>query len=164
MSLKGKSSKNVLGRGRVAKGVRPEVRVSLDREAVLLERNAPRHPTVFQMRVYDCIREKVPKGYVTSYGVVAKALKSSPRAVGQALRVNPYAPDVPCHRVIKNDKTIGGFQGCMQGAHGGGNRWHAVIARKIALLKQEGVIFDSHGRLLETQSTGGFLHSLEPRC
>lgn len=106
-------------------------------------RKGTREPTVFQMRVYDCIRIYVPKGYVTSYGVVAKALGSSPRAVGQALRVNPYAPEVPCHRVIKNDLSIGGFRGSC----GKMNMYPDDVLAKMEMLKEEGVLFDSCGKL-----------------
>jgi methylated-DNA-[protein]-cysteine S-methyltransferase len=55
--------------------------------------------TNFQLRVYAAC-SSVPMGSVTSYGVIAKHIGSSPRAVGQALRCNPYAPEVPCHRVV----------------------------------------------------------------
>ncbi len=56
--------------------------------------------TVFQQSVYDiCLR--VPRGKVTTYGEIARVLGcGSSRAVGQALRCNPFAPRVPCHRVI----------------------------------------------------------------
>ncbi|THY99635.1 hypothetical protein D6C92_02228 [Aureobasidium pullulans] len=42
----------------------------------------------------------IPSGRITSYAILASQLHSSPRAVGGALRRNPYAPMVPCHRVI----------------------------------------------------------------
>lgn len=137
MSLKGKSSKNVLGRPSSKGGRRKGSAGS----------SLKKQPTVFQMRVYDCIRMHVPKGYVTSYGVVAKALGSSARAVGQALRVNPYAPDVPCHRVITNDLTLGGFRGSC------GSRGNVSdILAKESLLKEEGVVFRSDdGRLLRKE-------------
>jgi methylated-DNA-[protein]-cysteine S-methyltransferase len=61
-------------------------------------------PTQFQERVYSIVR-KIPKGETMSYGEIADILHSSPRAVGQALKRNPYAPIVPCHRVIHADTT-----------------------------------------------------------
>ena len=67
---------------------------------------------------------------MTTYGLLAKALNSSPRAVGQALRCNPYAPIVPCHRVVASDGSIGGFMGKVKGK---------TIEKKISLLKNEGV-------------------------
>jgi len=69
----------------------------------------------------------IPRGKVSTYLEIAKALDSphSARAVGNALNKNPYAPQVPCHRVIKSNGEIGGF------ANGPKN--------KIAILKREGV-------------------------
>ena len=68
----------------------------------------------FSNPVYEIVK-KVPCGRVTTYGDVAKALgglKYS-RAVGNALNRNPYAPIVPCHRVVKSDGSLGGFaEGC----------------------------------------------------
>ncbi len=85
-------------------------------------------PTKFQEQVYTLI-SKIPKGQVMTYGEIAKILDSSPRAVGQALKRNPYAPKVPCHRVIKSDGTLGGYNGEMNSK------------KKIRLLKKEGVFF-----------------------
>lgn len=92
-------------------------------------------PTVteFQQRVYDAL-EEIPRGETLSYGQLARKLGSSPRAVGQALKGNPFAPYVPCHRIVKSDGTIGGFQGAMNGA---------PIQKKLKLLRQEGVVFSS---------------------
>jgi len=59
----------------------------------------------------------------------------SPRAIGQALRTNPFAPAVPCHRVIASDLTPGGFQG---------NRTGPVLAKKLRLLAAEGVRFKNN--------------------
>jgi methylated-DNA-[protein]-cysteine S-methyltransferase len=83
--------------------------------------------TEFQKRVYAIVR-KVPKGKVTTYKAIAEKLKTSPRAVGQALKVNPYAPIVPCHRVIMSNGQIGGFNGSNP----------KNIKEKIRLLKKEG--------------------------
>ena len=67
--------------------------------------------TLFQERVYSALR-KVPRGRVTTYKELGHALKSTAyRAIGQALRCNPYAPEVPCHRVVASDGTLGGFKG-----------------------------------------------------
>ncbi|MGA2385065.1 MAG: MGMT family protein [Candidatus Bathyarchaeia archaeon] len=54
---------------------------------------------------------QVPLGYVTSYGSIAKAIGGSPRAVGNVMASNPFAPIVPCHRVVKSDFTLGGYGG-----------------------------------------------------
>lgn len=56
----------------------------------------------FQQRVYALLLQ-IPLGKVASYASLSKALESSPRAVGGALRRNPFAPEVPCHRIICAD-------------------------------------------------------------
>lgn len=80
--------------------------------------------TNFQKRVYKILK-KVPKGKITTYKKIAEKLRTSPRAVGNALNKNPYAPRIPCHRVIKTNGEVGGF------ASGTKN--------KIKLLKKEGI-------------------------
>jgi O-6-methylguanine DNA methyltransferase len=59
------------------------------------------HPKVteYQERVYSLLQQ-IPEGRITTYAALAKALSSSPRAVGGALRNNPFAPEIPCHRCI----------------------------------------------------------------
>ena len=70
---------------------------------------------------------KIPKGKVTSYGNLARAINSRAfRAVGGAMHRNPFWPIVPCHRVISNDLSLGGF--------GTG------VDKKVKLLKGEGII------------------------
>src|SRR5688572_26674005 len=55
---------------------------------------------------------RVPKGQVTTYADIARALGTKAyRAVGNALNRNPYAPDVPCHRVVGSDGSLTGFAG-----------------------------------------------------
>jgi len=54
---------------------------------------------------------QIPLGYVTSYGSIAKAVGGGPRAVGNVMAANPFAPIVPCHRVVKSNFTIGGYGG-----------------------------------------------------
>nr|MCK4929474.1 MGMT family protein [Nanoarchaeota archaeon] len=95
--------------------------------------------TKFQKRVYALVK-KVPKGKVTTYSAIAKKLKSSPRAVGQALKVNPFAPKVPCHRVINSDGSIGGFRGKTKGK---------AVQGKIRLLRKEGVKIKNNKILLK---------------
>jgi len=87
--------------------------------------------TPFQERVYAKLRQ-VPRGKVTTYGDLAKAVGiGSAQAIGQAMRHNPYAPAVPCHRVVASDGTIGGFGGARRGKK---------IREKILLLTKEGVM------------------------
>lgn len=84
---------------------------------------------------------RIPPGRVATYGAVATALGCrSARSVGQALRRNPFAPRVPCHRVIAANLTIGGFEGESAGS--------AAVERKLSLLAREGVRFAA-GRLVE---------------
>lgn len=73
----------------------------------------------------------IPRGKVTTYRLIAKKLETKAyRAVGNACRNNPYAPKVPCHRVVKSDGTIGGFAGKTSGK---------TVQNKVELLKKEGV-------------------------
>ena len=61
-------------------------------------------------KIYKKLLE-VPKGKITTYGELAKAvgLKNGQRAVGKIMNKNPYPVIVPCHRVIKSDGKIGGY-------------------------------------------------------
>tara|TARA_B100000965_G_scaffold139889_1_gene116464 strand:- start:1037 stop:1312 length:276 start_codon:yes stop_codon:yes gene_type:complete len=83
--------------------------------------------TKFQIKVWKYLL-KIPKGKVKTYKQVAIAINrpKSARAVANACGKNPYAPKVPCHRVIRSDRTLGGFS-----APGGTN-----VKKK--LLKKEG--------------------------
>ena len=97
-----------------------------------MKRKETNHVTAFQARVYEAV-SRVPAGKVTTYAGLAQAIGcGSARAVGQALRRNPFAPRVPCHRVIASDLTLGGFNGQRAGAE---------LARKRGLLASEGVEF-----------------------
>jgi methylated-DNA-[protein]-cysteine S-methyltransferase len=79
----------------------------------------------FNERCYDVLR-KVPRGKVTTYGAIAKKLKSKGfRAVGNAMNKNPYAPQVPCHRVVGSNGKMTGFA--------------TGVDKKIRMLKKEGV-------------------------
>jgi len=78
------------------------------------------------------LTKRIPRGKVATYGQLAKALKKprAYRAVGNALNKNPYAPIVPCHRVIRSDGSVGGFA--------------IGTNKKIALLSKEGVKILNH--------------------
>ena len=56
---------------------------------------------------------KIPKGQTRTYGQIAKAIGKprASRAVGSALAINPLAPLIPCHRVIRSDGKIGNYSG-----------------------------------------------------
>ncbi len=82
----------------------------------------------FQRKVYLELLN-VPRGQTVSYGELARRIGCrSAQAVGQALRRNPFAPDVPCHRVIASDGSMGGFYGKRKGE---------AIERKRQLLEEE---------------------------
>jgi len=66
--------------------------------------------TPFQKKVYRIV-STIPRGEVRSYKWVASKIGNSKasRAVGQALKRNPYTITIPCHRVVKSDGSIGGY-------------------------------------------------------
>lgn len=97
--------------------------------------------TPFQKSVYTALC-CVPVGSVTTYRHLAQSIHcGSSQAVGQALRRNPYAPVIPCHRVVASDRTLGGFQGQSAGSN---------VDRKRQLLLSEGVLFDCDGKVETT--------------
>lgn len=84
--------------------------------------------TPFQRKVYLALLE-VPRGQTISYKELGERIGCrSPQAIGQALRRNPFAPVVPCHRVISSDGSLGGFHGQREGE---------LIERKRRLLQEE---------------------------
>lgn len=87
--------------------------------------------TDFEQKILTVV-SRVPKGKVTTYKLLAKAVDApkAARAVGNALHKNPCAPLIPCHRVVKTSGALGGY--------GGGED------KKIQLLRQEGVYIDNY--------------------
>jgi methylated-DNA-[protein]-cysteine S-methyltransferase len=72
------------------------------------------------------VLKKVPKGKVTTYKAIAEKLNSKAyRAVGTAMNKNPYAPEIPCHRVVNSNGKVGNFATGQK--------------KKIRLLKKEGI-------------------------
>lgn len=87
--------------------------------------------TEFQRKVYLALLD-VPRGATISYKELGERIGcKSAQAIGQALKRNPFTPDVPCHRVISSNGSIGGFHGRRDGE---------MIDKKLKLLKSEGVI------------------------
>jgi methylated-DNA-[protein]-cysteine S-methyltransferase len=86
--------------------------------------------TIHQQKVWNQIRQ-IPVGTTTTYGDLAKKIKSGPRAVGTACGANPYPLIAPCHRVVAA-QGIGGFM--KENSPG----LHRQI--KIWLLKHEGAL------------------------
>ena len=84
--------------------------------------------TKFQLKVWAYLR-KIPRGRVKTYAQVAKAIgkPQAARAVANAIGKNPYAPKIPCHRVIRSDGSLGGYSG-----KGG-------VKTKRFLLQKEGI-------------------------
>jgi methylated-DNA-[protein]-cysteine S-methyltransferase len=79
----------------------------------------------FNQEIWNLCK-KIPKGKVSTYGELARALNTRAyQAVGNAMNKNPYAPVVPCHRVINSDGRVGGFAKGQKA--------------KIELLRKEGV-------------------------
>jgi methylated-DNA-[protein]-cysteine S-methyltransferase len=77
----------------------------------------------------------IPRGKTSSYGRIANRLGShAVRAVGSALARNPFPIVIPCHRAVRSDRTLGGYQGGLE--------------MKRQILSMEGVEFDSRGRVL----------------
>lgn len=85
--------------------------------------------TKFQLKIWDFLK-KIPKGTVKTYSEVAKAIGKplAVRAVANAIAKNPYPIQIPCHRVIRSDGSLGGYSGV------GG------VKKKKNLLKREGII------------------------
>ena len=84
----------------------------------------------FRQQVY-ILTKQIPKGKVATYGQIA-GLAGSPkaaRAVGMAMKMNPNAPKVPCHRVVASDGKLTGYSG-----EGG-------VEQKRKMLIDEGVVF-----------------------
>ncbi len=88
----------------------------------------------FEQRVLRAEHD-IPRGQVSTYGLLAGFIgkPGAARAVGAALAANPFPIVIPCHRAIRADRTLGGFQGGLQ--------------MKRALLAAEGIPFDPLGRV-----------------
>jgi O-6-methylguanine DNA methyltransferase len=86
---------------------------------------------IFTQKVLEELK-KIPYGEVTSYGRIGKVLgyKNAARAVGQSVGRNPIPIIIPCHRVIREDGSIGGFS--------------MGVGIKEKLLAKEGVICSSN--------------------
>lgn len=88
---------------------------------------------------------RIPSGRWSTYQAMSDYItetshKTCARAVGNAMRNNPFAPEVPCHRILSSDGSIGGF-----GGHWGEEGKFA--GKKRELLAGEGVKFDSKGKV-----------------
>ena len=93
----------------------------------------------FDKKIYKKLLE-VPKGKITTYGELAKAvgLKNGQRAVGKIMNKNPYPVIIPCHRVVKSDGKVGGY------AYG--------EEIKSDMLTREGIVI-KNGKILDLENT-----------
>jgi methylated-DNA-[protein]-cysteine S-methyltransferase len=87
--------------------------------------------TAFRQRVWEALAQ-IPIGESRTYGELARALRSAPRAIGGACGANPIALVIPCHRVVGSRGSLGGFMGETEGG---------PIAIKRWLLTHEGYRF-----------------------
>ncbi len=78
----------------------------------------------------------IPRGYVSTYKRISNHIQKpdSSRAVGNALAKNPFPIIIPCHRAIRSDGSLGGYQGGIQ--------------MKYQLLKMEGINFNENQKVL----------------
>jgi methylated-DNA-[protein]-cysteine S-methyltransferase len=88
----------------------------------------------FQQRVLHA-EHGIPRGSVSTYQRIAKYLSNAngARAVGTALANNPFPILIPCHRAIRSNGTLGGYQGGLE--------------MKRALLEMEGISLDNSGKV-----------------
>jgi methylated-DNA-[protein]-cysteine S-methyltransferase len=89
----------------------------------------------FQQKVLRA-EHGIPRGSVSTYQRIANHLgnRNGARAVGTALATNPFPIIIPCHRAIRSDGTLGGYQG--------------GLGMKQTLLKMEGIFFEASGRIV----------------
>lgn len=90
-------------------------------------------------KVYKKLLE-VPKGKITTYGDIAKAigLKNGQRIIGKIMNKNPYPVIIPCHRVVKSDGKIGGYA------------WGEKV--KAKMLSNEGIKI-KNGKILDVEKS-----------
>ncbi len=69
---------------------------------------ATRHLSSYSRKVLK-VTGLIPVGYIATYGAVSEAAGGSPRAVGNVMAANPFAPVVPCHRVVSAGFGLGGY-------------------------------------------------------
>ena len=125
----------------------PHVKAAIDRIAAMLRgepddlRDLPLDMTrvpAFHQRVYALVRDIAP-GHTLTYGEVASRLgdPTAARAVGQALGRNPFAPVIPCHRVLASGGRAGGFS-----AGGGVDTKRRMLQAEGARMSRDPGLFD----------------------
>lgn len=92
------------------------------------------------LKTYLSLIKAVPRGMVTTYKALGQSVglkRAGIRAIGNILSRNPFAPYIPCHRVILSSLKIGGYR--------------FGTNAKLEILESEGVLFDKGGRLIEAK-------------
>ena len=91
--------------------------------------------SAFQRRVL-LAEYRIPRGWISTYGRISRNLgiPNGARAVGRALSQNPFPIIIPCHRAIRSDGTLGGYQGGLE--------------MKRTLLEMEGIFFNALGQVM----------------
>lgn len=120
---KNKNSSTQTSTLQLLRQVRKDILVYLEGKKVKFNYHLDATLTEFQTTLFDALIKHVSYGELISYKRLSSILKTSPRACGQALGANPLPIIIPCHRVIQENRSLGGF--------GGGLRW------KRALIKLE---------------------------
>ncbi len=103
-----------------------------------------REPTTFERAVWKACSE-IPRGEVRSYAWVAERIgkPKAARAVGQALARNPFAPKVPCHRVLPSASVAS--RKALPGRGLGGYSGSGGLGTKARMLREEGAFRASKG-------------------
>ncbi|KAL9082830.1 MAG: hypothetical protein Q9159_006161 [Coniocarpon cinnabarinum] len=129
----------------------------IDQAALRAQINSHRSLTPFRRRTLILLTQ-VPRGRYTTYQALANGIaktspnitggkKSSARAVGSAMRNNPFAPQVPCHRCLASDGRLGGFGGVWDDES-------ENAKKKRRMLRAEGLRFDGKGKVVGSPFTG----------
>ncbi|KAF5391140.1 hypothetical protein D9757_003009 [Collybiopsis confluens] len=124
-------------------------------ERAAFKKSTGKRVTEHQWNVYD-FTKSIPSGKIATYAdsstldiLESMSLLFGPHQVGNALRNNPFAPYIPCHRVIASSLYIGGFVG----EWGPDSKTKTQYHRKVAMLKDEGVAFTERGYLKDKGQT-----------
>ncbi len=101
---------------------------------------AMEHLPAYKQRILKTV-SAIPVGYVSSYGLVSKAAGGGARAVGNVMAANPFAPIVPCHRVVTTALTLGGYGGGLD------VKYAFLVREKRGYAKKREILLNS-GKLL----------------
>ncbi|PVU95547.1 hypothetical protein BB561_001744 [Smittium simulii] len=121
-----------------AQGIKEEVKCypsSPTRRTEYINDKTKKPLSAHDYKVYDLCAQ-IPPGYFSTYKAISDSIGSCSQAVGNALRRNPFAPlPIPCHRIIKSDYFVGGYDGNIENK----------LFWKKNRLQAEGLSFDGSG-------------------